>query len=385
MLQSPFGHNMLQYFQLAKGYNNFNHGSFGCTPKSVTEAQQKFTQQMEAFPDKFFRTDYKNTVIQVRERLSQYVGVDKNDLVLIENASSGVNAILKALRFKKGDKILVSNVEYPMTINTLKYLIEVEGLQLVYANMSFPVSSAVQLINAVAKTIESNPDISLAIFSHISSFPALVLPIKEIASLCKKAGIPVLVDGAHAVGQIPLDIKSLGVDYYLSNGHKWLFSPKGTAFLWVTPDKQKDLVPLVISSSSDNTFVGEFEYTGTRDYTAFCSIGAAMDFRNKFGDQDITKYNHDLAIWAGEYLSKNWNTSVLVTNETMVGCIFNVRLPTDDDQKAQALQQKLLDKYFMYIVVYNLEGIWYTRLSAQIFLETSDFIALADNVLKELK
>jgi len=211
------------------------------------------------------------------------------------------------------------------------------------------------------------------------------LPIKEIASLCKSAGIPILVDGAHAVGQIPLDIKSLGVDYYVSNAHKWLFSPKGSAFLWVAKDKQKGVVPLVISSSGNFTFVGEFEYTGTRDYTGFCSIGAGMDFREKWGDQDISKYNHDLAFWAGGFLSKYWNTSVLVTDESMVGSLVNVELPTKDDQKAQTLQKKLLDKYNTYIVVYQLEGKWYTRLSAQIFLEKSDFITLADNVLKELK
>jgi selenocysteine lyase/cysteine desulfurase len=377
----PFGHNMLQYFQLGLGYINFNHGSFGCTPKSVTLAQQQFTQQMEAYPDKFFRVDYKVIVQQVRERLSKYVNVDKDDLVLIENASGGVNAILKSLRFKKGDKILISNVEYPMTTNTIQYLREIEGIEWVMANMSFPVVSGAQLVTAVQNAIAKNPDIRLALFSHITSVPAIILPLKEMALLCKKANIPVLVDGAHAVGQIPLDIKDLGVDYYVSNGHKWLFSPKGSAFLWVAKDKQKNIVPLVISSSGNTSYVGEFEYTGTRDYTSFCSIGAALDFRSKWGDVEIMNYNHNLAVWSGDYISKRWNTTVLVNNATMIGSLVNIELPTTDDTKASSLQQKLFDGYKMYIVVYKLEGKWYTRLSAQIFLEKSDFIALATNVL----
>jgi len=382
---SPFGHNMLQYFQFSKGFINFNHGSFGSTPSPVTQAQQKYTQQMEAHPDNWFRVDYKIIIKQMRERLAKYIGVNVDDLVLIENASSGVNAVLKTQRFKKGDKILLSNIEYPMTMYTLKYLTDIDGVQVVFANMTFPVTGPSQFIDAVVKTIAMNPDIKIAVFSHITSVPSMILPIKEIAALCKKANIPILIDGAHALGHIPLNVADLGVDYYLSNGHKWLYSPKGSAFLWVTKERQKDIVPLVISSSGDFSYVGEFEYTGTRDYTSYCSIGAAMDFRNKLGDQDIMNYNHELATWAGQYLSNYWNTSQLVLNTTMIGALVNIELPTKDDQKAGSLNQKLMDMYQMYIVVYKFEDKWWCRLSGQIFLEKSDFIALGDNVLKLLK
>jgi len=241
------------------------------------------------------------------------------------------------------------------------------------------------LVNFISIIFVNICMIELAVFSHISSGPSMILPIKEIAALCKKANIPILVDGAHVIGMIPLNIKSLGVDYYVSNGHKWLFSPKGTAFLWVAKEKQKYIVPLVISSYGIPSFTVAFEYTGSRDYTGFCSISACLDFRERFGDLEIMKYNHDLAYWAGDYLSKHWKTGMLVTNETMIGAMVNIYLPTEDETKAQSLIKNIFDKYHMYIVVLHIEGKWVTRLSSQIFLEKSDFIALGDYVLKELQ
>jgi len=375
---------MLPYFQLGQGYINFNHGSYGCTPREVTLAQQQYMSQMEAYPDLFFRVDYRTILINVRQRLAKYVGTDTNDLVLVENASGGVNTVLKALKLN-GAKILISNIEYGMTVNTLKYLANVEDLTVVVANVSFPVNSSAEILSAVEKAINENPNINLAVFSHISSIPSLILPIKEITDLCKKANIPVLVDGAHAIGQIPLNIPSIGADYYVANGHKWLFSPKGSAILWVSKDKQKNIVPLVISSSGNISFVGEFEYTGTRDYTAFLSMGAALDFRIKWGDLEIMEYNHQLAVWAGNYLSKLWNTRMLVNDNSMVGSMVNVVLPTQNDQKAQMLTQLLFDKYNMYLVAVKTQGIWYARISAQIFLEQSDFVDLGKNVLTLIK
>lgn len=310
------------------------------------------------------------------------INANKNDVVLVENASGGVNAILRSLLFQKGDKVLHTNVAYPMVTNTLNWLSQRDGLNSVNMQITFPATDTT--IVGLTKQMVSAGGYKLCVFSHITSTPAIVLPIKQMTAACHAAGALVLIDGAHALGQIQIDVADIGADFYVANGHKWLYSPKGSAFLWVNPSLQSAIVPTVISSSGKTDFVGSFEYTGTRDYTAFASISAAVQFRQQLGDQRVTDYNHELAVWAAYALAQMWNTEVLTNNNATMGSMATIRLPTSDMATAQALQSRLQFDYDTYIVVFPFQGKIWTRLSAQIYLEKADFVELGNLVLRLL-
>lgn len=237
----------------------------------------------------------------------------------------------------------------------------------------------------------------MATFSHISSVPAFIEPISDLTTLVKSynPNAKVLVDGAHALGQIPLDIPSLGpIDFYLSNAHKWMYSPKGSAFLWTSPSNIDDLrpQPAVISSENDvsggTDYATRFGYTGTKDFTAYLSVSDAIAFRNELEAENgsIIEYTDGLAKWAGDYLTALWGTTRLSPSE-FEAALFNVILPTKDFELATKMQEDLLDKEGIYMLVLKDEatGIVFTRLSAQIYLERGDFERVGKLVLEYLK
>mmetsp|Transcript_28645 Transcript_28645/g.40834 ORF Transcript_28645/g.40834 Transcript_28645/m.40834 type:complete len:420 (+) Transcript_28645:1144-2403(+) len=384
-----FGHDLKRkYFYLNDSFCNLNHGSFGTVPKTVAATQFNHFLEQESFPDTWFRQTYYEYINNTRTALANLVNANVDDLVLVENASSAVNSILRSLGFKSGDKILRLSTAYGMVINTLEWMVQTMGIEVVIVEVEFPVIDSSQILNAVTAALDSNPDIKLCIFSHISSMPALIEPVQLLTSLAHLKHSLVMIDGAHAPGVIDIDLTSLNADFYLGNCHKWLFAPKGTAFLHVKSALQTELSPepTVISSSGDFSFVGRYKYTGTRDYTAFTSIPAGLQFITQLGGfQSVRDYSHTLAVQAAEFLAAAWNTSLLVP-PAMSGFMVNVILPTSDPSAVTYVTNTLNSTYNIYMVTGSVpdsrlglgigQPLLFTRLSAQVYLEMADFTQL---------
>ena len=319
----------------------------------------------------------------MRERLAAYVGAKTEDVVMIENASAGVNAVVRSERYKAGDKVVQFSNEYPVTKNLLQWLADVDGVQVITVNITLPVISDEETFLAPLRAVlDAHPDIKLVTFAHVVSSPAIIQPAQALVALCHERGVPVLVDGAHAPGLISLNVESIDADYYVGNNHKWIYSPKGSAFLWVNPRYQLQTVPTVVSSEYDPLdYIKRFLYVGTRDYCAQISTLAALDFRASLGDSAIMEYNSNLAWWAGTYLTGRWNTTLIAPRQ-YVAAMIDVGLPLATLADAQALAAWIYEEHGVYIVVMLHLNRPFTRLSAQIFLEEADFVELADLVLE---
>ena len=211
-----------------------------------------------------------------------------------------------------------------MVKNTLRFLNNVFDDQLLMLNVSFPTSDQGKhslddaIIRAVENVLESNTgDIKLAVISHITSVPAVIYPVKRLTKLFHKHKVQVLVDGAHCLGQIPIDVQDIDSDYYVANGHKWLYSPKGSAILYVRPDRQDIIYPTTISyeGKGSSEFQIGFSYQGTQDMTQFVTMLAALDFRDTISngnDTAIMDYMHDLAVQGGSLLVRTKYVCVCV-------------------------------------------------------------------------
>jgi selenocysteine lyase/cysteine desulfurase len=242
---------------------------------------------------------------------------DGSNVVFIENASGAVNAVIRSLSTQPGDIIIQFSIAYGMVKETVKYVEQTGDLHVItipvffHGDATMPTSTGgVDLVKALS-SVMSDLDASkvkLVLLDHISSLPAVILPVEDLAAVAKAKGVPVFVDGAHALGAIPVNMTSLeesGVSFWVGNGHKWLYSPKGSALLWVAPKYQHPfasgvgtIVPNVINPPVGD-FWTMFEYTGTRDYTPFAAMEAALDFREKMGGEEcIMGYMHDLAVEA---------------------------------------------------------------------------------------
>lgn len=384
-----FGHLLLPQFMLDSNYINLNHGSYGSPARIVLDAKREHNDYRELNPDRWFRYEIYDALNKVRANVATYIGAFINDVVFIENASHGINAILRSIvPTMPQKKIMYLNIAYPMVKHCLTYVHETFGNDLIEVIIEGEaLSDHNVLLDQVKVALERNKgEVGILVFSHITSVPAIILPADQLTTLAHEYGAMVLVDGAHALGQIPVDMEQSKFDFWLGNGHKWLYSPKGSALLYVRKDHQSLVRPTVISylGQGATEFQKWFAWQGTNDFSSYLAIQAALDFRASFGDSEIMEYMHDLAVKGGDELVQIWGTEKLVPDE-LIGAMVNVRVPSNNATLMAQLPKDLLDRYNIYVPIYYLSnpaGYW-VRVSAQIYNDIDDFNKYG-NAVKEL-
>ena len=259
-----------------------NHGSYGATPRVVLEAQQTWRLQLEHEPVRFMVERLEPAFDEARATLGTFLGAAPDDLVFLTNATTGVNTVLRSLRFEPGAELLTTDHEYNAVRNALDYVAAQWNARVVTATVPFPIASPAEAVAAVLAAV--TPRTRLAVLDHVTSATGLVLPVAELVAGLTERGVDTLIDGAHAPGMVQLDVAGLGAAYYTGNLHKWVCAPKGSAFLWVRPDRQTGIRPLVISHGANSPrhdrsrFRLEFDWLGTTDPSAWLAVPAAIDF-----------------------------------------------------------------------------------------------------------
>lgn len=280
-----------------------NHGSLGSCPRPVLEAQSRFREELERRPIQFLLRDLASRLAEVRSSLAQLVGCNPDDLALMPNAESCINAVLRSLEFRAGDELLATTHDYNACLNSLDYTASRWGAKVVRAPIPFPIADPSEITASVLARV--TPRTRLAMFSHVTSATGLILPLEEIVPELEGRGVQVIVDGAHAPGQVELNIDRVGASYYAGNCHKWLCCPKGTGFLHVRHDLQPAIHPLVISHGMNDPrpdlslFRKEFDWQGVDDPTGFLCIPTAIQFLGALlpgGIPALTERNHQLAL-----------------------------------------------------------------------------------------
>jgi isopenicillin-N epimerase len=357
-----------------------NHGSFGATPRVVLAAQQDWRRRMEAQPTRFMHADLPAGLAHAAARLGECIGADAADIGFLDNATTGCNTVLRSLRLAPGDEALVLDHGYGAVRNAVRFVTELAGARMVEAAVPFPRPDPDAVVAAVAAAL--TPRTRIAVIDHISSGSALVLPLTAIVAACRDAGVPVLVDGAHGPGQAELDLRALGADWYVGNCHKWLCAPKGSAFLWARPDRQALLHPLTISHGFGQGFRAEFDWTGTRDWSACLAIPAALDFYRRLGDAALRRRNQNLAAEGTRLLARRWGTEIGARGD-MAGAMGVVRVPGAPATAAgaQALRERLLAARTD-APVHAIAGALWLRISAHAYNELDDYAALAETVAR---
>jgi isopenicillin-N epimerase len=216
-------------WMLERGVVFLNHGSFGSCPRPVLEFQKQIRVRMERQPIRFFVRELEGLLDQARADLARFLDADPDDLVFVPNATAGVNTVLRALPFKAGDELLVTDHEYNACRNALNFAGGCSGATVVEAPVPFPVKSAEQIRQAVLSRVTGRT--RLALLDHVTSQTGLVLRIGQLVRDLGGRGVEVLVDGAHAPGMVPLSLREVGAAHYTGNCHKWLCAPKGAGFL----------------------------------------------------------------------------------------------------------------------------------------------------------
>lgn len=286
-------------FLLDRTVTFLNHGSFGATPRPVLEAQRRWQDEMERQPVEFLGRRFYNLLAQSRKNLADYLGTQPDNLVYVTNATTGVNIVAHSLNLGPGDEVLTTDHEYGACDRAWRFYANRQGFKYTNQTVSLPVTDPLQFVDSFWQGV--NAHTRVIYISHITSPTALIFPVDIICARARKAGIMTVVDGAHAPGQIPLNLDELQADFYTGNLHKWLCAPKGSAFLYAHPSVQSLIHPLTVSwgweaeTPGPSPFIDFLEWTGTRDISAFLAVPDAIAFQEKQNWPLLRTACHELA------------------------------------------------------------------------------------------
>jgi isopenicillin-N epimerase len=382
---------MLHHWALDPQIVYLNHGTVGAPPLRVLAAQQAIRDEIERQPSRFLLRELSNVAVGeprsepprlrvAADAVAGFVGGSGKDLVFVDNATTGANAVLRSLALREGDEIVITDHAYTGVANAARFAARERGARIRVAELPYPARDEGAIIAAVAGAL--GPRTRLAVIDHVTSESALILPLAEIASRCRRMGVRVLADGAHAPGALPLDIPALGVDWYTGNLHKWGYAPRSCGILWAAPGRQEGLHPPVISWGLDTGFTAEFDWVGTRDPSPYLAAPEGIAFMRELGVEAVRAYNHGLAWEAARTLTERWGTP-LDLDEGMVGSMATLPLPEwleGTKQGAARLRDALLFEDRIEVQLHAWRGRLWVRVSAQVYNDEADIERLASAI-----
>ncbi|MCB9433031.1 MAG: aminotransferase class V-fold PLP-dependent enzyme [Ardenticatenaceae bacterium] len=355
-----------------------NHGSFGATPRPVFEVYQAWQRQIERQPVKFIGRELTGYLQTARHALGTYLHVQGDDLVYIPNATFGVNIVARALSLTADDEVLTTDHEYGACDRVWRFVSQKKGFRYVRQPIPLPAPSPEEIVEQLWQGV--TPRTKIIYLSHITSATALRLPVEAICHRAREAGILTLVDGAHAPGQIPLDLTSMGADFYTGNCHKWLSAPKGSAFLYARREVQPLLEPLVVSwgweseRPSGSNFLDHLEYLGTDDLSSYLSVPAAIQFQADHNWSQVQQQCHELAKSTLAQLCQLTGLNPLypADNRFFQQLVIAPLPPTDLD----VLKRRLYDEYRVEVPLISWNGHQFIRVSVQAYNTPADIEVL---------
>jgi len=377
---APLGPNLRAEWLLDPDVIFLNHGCFGACPRKVLEVQSRLREELERQPLLFLDRERKERIDSALAAVGQFVGARGEDMGFVTNATEGVHAVARSLRFENGDEIVTTSHRYDAIGNTLRHVAERAGARYLEVPIGLPFEPGA-LVESIERVM--SPRTRLVVVDHIVSISSLVLPVKEIIDLCNARGIETLIDGAHAPGMVDLDIEALGATYYTGNLHKWVCAPKGAGFLWVRPDRKDVIHPAIISNYHGQGFNAEFDWQGTRDITPWLSAPAAIDFFEQLGWDAVRAHNHALATWAQAMLCAAWNVApISAADGSLIGSMATIPLPLQAGEYADkfALMRAIYDGYRIEVPVVEVNGRRMSRVSCHVYNRPEEYERLGDAV-----
>ncbi|KZT19038.1 PLP-dependent transferase [Neolentinus lepideus HHB14362 ss-1] len=389
-----FGHDIRKYFGFEDGYINLNHGAYGSLPLPVATECAKISAEIEACPDRFLRLTYQGRLEHARSLVANLIGAEVDECVMVPNATHGLNTILRNFEWHEGDIIIGATTTYGAIAKTIQYLSDIPPHPTVSKFLiQFPTTHAQIVANwkehllSAVSSVAGAPEKRkvVAVIDGIISTPGARLPWAEMVKICRETGVWSVIDAAHMIGQeVDINLSEVKPDFWVSNCHKWLFAKRSCCVMYV-PKRNQHIIKSSMPTSHEyvspthHNFVKQHEWTGTMDFIPYLSVPAAIEFRNWIGgEHEINKYCHQLALDGGKRLAEIFGTSVMENEKgELTANMVNVELPlagvpptwdVDDFLKAQ-----LLLEWHCYAAHYWHNGKWWTRCSAQVWSEISDF------------
>jgi isopenicillin-N epimerase len=355
-----------------------NHGSFGATPRSVLLAQSQWRAEMEREPVHFLARRLPGLLEDARRAAAAFLHADPEDFAFVPNATAAVSTVLANLPLVAGERVVLTDHAYPAVIKAAAKTCEEAGADLTVVPIPIPLPAAEEIVSRFTDALGDRT--RLAIIDHVTSSTAVIMPVEPMVAACRRRGVPVLVDAAHAPGMLPVDVGSMGADFWTGNFHKWCCAPKGSAALVVAPEYRATTHPLVTSHGYGGSFHDEFDWTGTADVTSWLCVPDALDVMSALGWDRVRAHNHALVGLGQRAVAQAVATEPPVPPGAY-GSMAIVSLPegaaTTLDE-ATTLSARLHDEARIEAAVVSWNQRGYVRLSAQAYNRPADYDRLAE-------
>jgi isopenicillin-N epimerase len=369
-----------QHFLLNPDVVFLNHGSFGATPRPVFAAYQEWQRRLEWQPVDFLVNQLPDLLAEARVVLGGFVNAAADDVVFVPNATFALNVIARSLALGPGDEVLTTDHEYGACENVWRFLAEKRGFTIHRQALPYPFADDESVLEAFWAGV--TPQTKVIFLSHITSATALRLPVAAISRRARERGILTIIDGAHAPGQIPLDMGAIDADFYFGNAHKWLCAPKGAAFLYARPSAQPLLEPLVVgwgwgaerTFSYGSDFLDYQQWLGTNDLAAYLSVPAAIQFQEERGWTAVRARCHQLLRDTLARITDLTGLASPYASETQYAQLAVAPLPHLAD--AAAFKKALLERFTIEIPIITWQDRHFVRISVQGYNTPADLDAL---------
>jgi len=376
--------NIKEQFLLNPEVTFLNHGSFGACPKPVFEDYQRWQRALEFEPVQFITKKREEALLVSKKVLAKYIGCDHGDFFYIQNPTTAVNQIVKSLDLNPGDEVLTTDHEYGAMDKTFNFYSKKKGFVYRRQNISLPLSSKEQFIEEFWKGY--NHKTKVVFIGQCTSTTALVFPVKEICERAKSLGLITIVDGAHVPGHLPLNLQNIQADFYTGTLHKWLLSPKGCTFLYVNKNFQDRIEPLIISwgyepgMPTKTKFLEENEMQGTRDFSAYLTAPAIMNF---FEDYDMpsgqAKCREVILEQYPIFCDLLGTKPICKVSDEFLGQMCSIPIKTKDPLQ---LKETLINDHKIEIPIMQRGDEIYMRISFQVYNTMDDLEYLKETIKK---
>lgn len=374
-------------FYLDPEITYLNFGSFGACPKPVFEEYQRLQLELEKEPVHFITRSGVELLHKSRIALSEYVHCEPDDLVYVMNPSYAVNIVAKSFPLKPGDEVLATDIEYGACDKTWEFYCKKSNAKYIRQHINLPLSTKEKIVEDLFSGCTERT--RLIFISHITSSTGLMLPVKEICVEAKKRGILCFVDGAHAPGQIVLNLSQLDPDFYTGACHKWMMTPKGSSFLYVKKEYQSQCEPLIVSWGYNALFPSHSQFQdwhtvqGTRDYSAFLSIPSAIQFmKDNEWDKVAARCRAIVQSNAVRFLRLLNAEPLCSISDDFLVQLYSIQLRTTEPEKFYI---HLFNQYKIEIPVMRQDDKVYIRYSIQAFNDQNDMDRLYEALETEVK
>ncbi len=387
---------LAEQFLLRRDITFLNHGSFGACPQPVFAVYQQWQRELEAQPVEFLGRRLPDLLRRTREQVARLVGVSADDLALVPNVTYALNIVARSVVLQPGDEVLGITHEYGAIERAWRYVCRQRGATYVNQPVELPVASPDEIVAQIWRGV--TPRTRVILLSHITSPTALIMPVAEICRRARAAGILSVIDGAHAPGQIDLNLSVLGADFYGGNCHKWLCAPKGAGFLYVAPERQALLEPLVVSwgwqppEPLHGSFLdypdgrplqAYYEWMGTDEPSALLSVPAAIAFQQDNNWPAVRRACHHLLREASrQVLALSGLPPLSPDDENWWVQMRSLPLPPCDPAQVQA---RLWREWQIEVPCFNWAGRPLIRISIQAYNKPADIERLIAGLRAVLK